>query len=146
MCLCSIASDSNIHGIFQARVLEWVAIFYSRGSSPPRDETHISCISYFGRWILYQLHDLRSPHNWTSIPSPFSSKFFSQIHVIYNYLDPWLYQKNTHNLKVEIHDLFDRHSEGFKPLRQYSQVTLRGGSKEARGEPGYIRVFATKVM
>ena len=38
---------SSVHGIFQARILEWVAISYSRGSSQPRDQTHISCISLF---------------------------------------------------------------------------------------------------
>ena len=32
---------SSVHGIFQARILEWVAISYSRGSSPPSDWTHI---------------------------------------------------------------------------------------------------------
>ena len=35
---CSLLGFS-IHGIFQARVLEWVAIFFSRGSSRPRDQT-----------------------------------------------------------------------------------------------------------
>ena len=34
---------SSIHGIFQARVLEWVAISFSRGSSWPRDWTRVSC-------------------------------------------------------------------------------------------------------
>ena len=33
---------SSIHSIFQARILEWVAIFYSRGSSRPRDRTNVS--------------------------------------------------------------------------------------------------------
>ena len=41
---------SSIHGILQARVLEWVAISFSRGSSQPRDQTRISCV---GRQILY---------------------------------------------------------------------------------------------
>ena len=36
---------SYTHGIFQARILEWIAISYSRGSSWPRDRTHIFCIS-----------------------------------------------------------------------------------------------------
>ena len=36
---------SSVHGIFQARILEWVAISYSRGSSWPRDQTRVSCIS-----------------------------------------------------------------------------------------------------
>ena len=35
---------SSVHGIFQARILEWVAICYSRESSQPRDQTQISCI------------------------------------------------------------------------------------------------------
>ena len=41
---------SSVHGIFQARILEWVAISYSRGSSWPRDQTHVSRI---GKRILY---------------------------------------------------------------------------------------------
>ena len=40
---CSLPR-SSIHGIFQARVLEWVAISFSRGSSPPRDWTWVSRI------------------------------------------------------------------------------------------------------
>ena len=39
-----------VHGICQARILEWVANSFSRGSSQPRDWTHVSCI---GRQILY---------------------------------------------------------------------------------------------
>ena len=35
---------SSLHGILQARVLEWVAISFSRGSSQPRDRTPVSCI------------------------------------------------------------------------------------------------------
>ena len=34
---------SSIHGILQARILEWVAISFSKGSSPPRDWTQVSC-------------------------------------------------------------------------------------------------------
>ena len=44
---------SSIHGILQARILEWVAITSSRGSSQPRDQTHVPCISCIGRQILY---------------------------------------------------------------------------------------------
>ena len=40
---CSLPG-SSIHGIFQARVLEWVAISFSRGSSQPRDRTWVSLI------------------------------------------------------------------------------------------------------
>ena len=41
---CSL-QDSSIHGIFQARELEWVAISFSRGSSHPRDRTRVSLIA-----------------------------------------------------------------------------------------------------
>ena len=47
---------SSVHEISQARILEWVTMSLSRGSSPPRDQTCVSCVSYVGRWILY---------NWT---------------------------------------------------------------------------------
>ena len=39
---CSPAG-SSVHEIFQARILEWVAISFSRGSSQPRDRTWVSC-------------------------------------------------------------------------------------------------------
>ena len=43
---------SFLHGILQARKLEWVAIPFSRGSSWPRDQTHVSCFagSFFTVW------------------------------------------------------------------------------------------------
>ena len=44
---------SSVHGISQARILEWVAISFSTASSQPWDRTHISSISCIGRWILY---------------------------------------------------------------------------------------------
>ena len=50
--------DDSVHGIFQARILEWVAISYSRGSPLPRDWTRISCDSSNGRRILCQLRHL----------------------------------------------------------------------------------------
>ena len=43
-------SGSSVHGIFPARLLEWVAISSLGGLSPPRDWSCVSCI---GRWILY---------------------------------------------------------------------------------------------
>ena len=37
--------DYTVHGILQARILEWVAFPFSRGSSQPRDRTQVSCIA-----------------------------------------------------------------------------------------------------
>jgi len=43
---------SSVHGIFQAGILEWFAISFSRGSSQPRDRTQVSCIAgrHFTVW------------------------------------------------------------------------------------------------
>ena len=53
---------SSVHGIFQARILELVAISCSKGSSKPRDQTHISHISCTGRLILYHLNKHSNYH------------------------------------------------------------------------------------
>ena len=49
---------SSVHGILQARILEWTAISYSKGFSQPRDGTRVSYVSCTGRQILYQLYHL----------------------------------------------------------------------------------------
>ena len=48
---CSLLG-SSVHGILQARILEWVAIPFSRGSSQHRDQIRVSCISgsFFTNW------------------------------------------------------------------------------------------------
>ena len=43
----------SVHGILLARILKWVAISYSRGSSQPKDQTWVSGISWVGKWVLY---------------------------------------------------------------------------------------------
>ena len=45
-------SGSSAHGIFQARVLDWIANFFSRGFSQPGDQTRVSCITgrFFTIW------------------------------------------------------------------------------------------------
>ena len=53
---------SSVHGILQARILEWVAISYSRGSSWPRNQTWVSCISgrFFTIWAESQLRNRKT--------------------------------------------------------------------------------------
>ena len=48
---------SSVHRISQARILEWLTISFSRGSSCPRDQTHISCVA--GRFFTAE--PLRKP-------------------------------------------------------------------------------------
>ena len=54
---CSLPG-SSVHGTFQAGILELAAIPSSRGSSQPRDWTHISYVSYTSKQGLYHKHHL----------------------------------------------------------------------------------------
>ena len=60
---CSLPG-SSVHEILQARILEWVAISFSRGSSQPRDQTRVSCIGgrRFNLWATREAHSLSSSH------------------------------------------------------------------------------------
>ena len=78
--MCCSPLGSPVHGILQSRILEWVAMPFSRGSSQPRDQTHISYISCTGKLVLYHQHYLGSPaylHPYLSISTSISPLFFS---------------------------------------------------------------------
>ena len=66
-----------VHGILQARILEWVAFPFSRGSFQPRDQTQVSCIAgrIFSSWAtreapILQIRTQEWPEQW--IPFPMS--------------------------------------------------------------------------
>ena len=54
--LCD-SMDYTVHGILQARILEWVVIPFSRESSQPRDQTHVSCTEggFFTSWTTREV-------------------------------------------------------------------------------------------
>ena len=54
----------SVHGVFQRRILEWVAISFSRGSSSPRDQTHVSSI---GRRILFHWAPRKAPNLYLKV-------------------------------------------------------------------------------
>ena len=51
--LWTVAHQIPVHGIFLARILEWVAMSSSRGSSLPRDQIQVFYVSCIGRQLLY---------------------------------------------------------------------------------------------
>ena len=63
----------SVHGILQVRILEWVNIPFSRGSSGPRDQTRVSCIAsrFFTVWttrdyiLIYCFSNLWSDYIWS---------------------------------------------------------------------------------
>ena len=106
----SVVSDSLrpygiVHGILHTRILEWVAVHFSRGSSQPRDGT---------RWILYQLSHQGSPKKG-KVGQIESSKYIND-HSHYNELtfqrqrvkvirakkiQLQMFKRNTQNLKIQ---------------------------------------------
>ena len=110
-------SGSSVHGIFPARILVWVAISCSRGSSQPRDQTCVSCI---GRWSLY---------HWTT-----REALFHYYH-IYKHILVKIY--SNHSSHFEITCLIS--SESFVCYRShFNSIHLpfieqeRGGGKEVK--------------
>ena len=61
--------DPLHHEIFQARILEWIAIFYSKGSSWPRNQTQVSYIFCIGRQILYHCATQEAYMEYQGIPN-----------------------------------------------------------------------------
>ena len=98
---CSLPG-SSVHGFFQARVLEWGAVSFSRGSSHPRDWTQVSCIAgrCFNLWATREvnkievdvflelscfLNDPMDVGNFISGSSAFSKSSFN----IWKFLNIW---------------------------------------------------------
>ena len=63
---CSLPG-SSVHGIFQARILEWVTMSFSRGSSQPKDQTWVSCSSCIAGRFFTTEPPGKSMSLWTSL-------------------------------------------------------------------------------
>ena len=83
---------SSVHGIFQARILEWVAISFARRYSQSRNQTQVSCIA---RKFFYQLSYKESPrHIGKQIPNhclTMTSFWLSDLEI---YISVWLSLEN----------------------------------------------------
>ena len=57
----------RVHGILQARILEWVTFPFSRGSSQPRNPTQVSCFAgrFFASWATWEAQEY-----WSGKPTP----------------------------------------------------------------------------
>ena len=107
-------SGSSVHRILQTRILEWVAMAFSRGSSQSRDWTCISYVSCIGRWVLTTSAIWKSPgwpgslHNYctrneliiqmvtydfTNICLFLSSRQNKEIHVVVTV--PWIWRTQS---------------------------------------------------
>ena len=85
---CSLPG-SSIHGILQARILEWVAMSFSRGSSQPRNRTWVFClqadflpVSHKGsprrlEWVAYPFSSRSSQPRYQTGVSCIAARFFT---------------------------------------------------------------------
>ena len=85
---CSLPG-SSIRGILQARIMEWVAISFSRGSSWPRDSTCISCSTCIGNKILY--HWATCPNIYKHYVSNLPRSLKGTAILLVPYFISWLY-------------------------------------------------------
>ena len=76
---------SSVHGILQARILEWVAMSFSRGYSWPRDWTSISCVSCIGRQVLTTSIKWKLALTSFSVPRVNSNRSLLLGHILCNY-------------------------------------------------------------
>ena len=106
---CSPPS-SSVHRISQARTLEWVAISFSRGSSWPRDRTHVSCI---GRQILYHWATRESPAKWRFANPHCVASLSGSFETVYVRMfctlkcASWIYGENSYCCEICLHCLLD---------------------------------------
>ena len=71
---------SSVHGILQARILEWVAMFSSRESSQPRDQNRVSCIT----GSFFTTEPLGRPKTWKQPKCPSTEEWIKNKRYIYS--------------------------------------------------------------
>ena len=85
---CSLPG-SYFHRILQARILEGVAISYFRGSSPARDRTHFSWVSYIGRWMLYHCAPVNPTKSTEDVITGWVSEWVKSLGCVRLFATPW---------------------------------------------------------
>ena len=87
----------SVHGILQARILEWVAVPSSRETSQPRDRTHISCGSCTagGFFTTEPLGKPDSFWHWTKMAVPYFHQSLDMAHLE----DIWTWVKHSQQLR-----------------------------------------------
>ena len=122
---------SLVHGIFQASVLEWVAISFSRGSSWPRDRTQVSHIAgrFFTLWITQESATDKYVNEWSHVPiKPDLQKHANGRALVHRpqLANPWL-------------------KDGFSKTRQANQALCRYSIKSIDYNL-YFKVFYLKYL
>ena len=107
---------SSIHGILQARILEWVAISSSCGFSRPTDWTHVSWIFCLGRWILY---------HWATVPlnaNFMAAETVNLVHVFWVTFPVWSVVPATQKIRLMLTGFAERADEYLMPKSHLGSV------------------------
>ena len=110
----------SVHGISQARILQWVAISFSSESSSPRDRSHICCIS--GEFFTNEPVQFQSySHSFTHLQHLFSMMFTVFIY------GSFMFHSSYNNIKVFLQVLL-QHYPNFLLLPPSREITLSSSS------------------
>ena len=148
---CSLPG-SSVHGVLQARILEWVAIPFSRGSSWPRDRTWVSCTAsrVFTNWATKEAHRYyQCTGNTGEIKWKWTLSVMSdplQPHGLYPtmLLRPWNFPSKR--IRVDCHFLLQRifstqgSNLGLPHCRQTFHYLSHWGSPSLEKNPSFISV------
>ena len=141
---------SSVHGILQARILEWVAIPFSRGSSQPRDWTWVSCIAggFFTVWATREAPEIPDkirqhfPSNWLLgfQEQPFLHKHQSNLGLRVSLLPAGLHSTSLPSTHRARPPTFHHHLLSYWPvllstiiwitINMYGQCTFHGGGTQ----------------
>ena len=119
---------SSVHRILQARILEWVAMLSSRGSSLPNDQTYVSCL------LHWQVSSLLLAH----LKSPISVPEVSKISNFLGFISRELSRRNINNLRYADDTTLVAESEELKSLLMKVKESEKVGLK--------LNIQKTKIM
>ena len=136
--VCSLPG-SSVHGILQARILEWVAISFSRGSSQWSNPGHLHC-----RKILYHLsHQTLSFSTWILVYMPARKEYYrNYVSLLRCFSRVWLFAPLwTATCQVS-------QSMGFSRQEYWSELPCAssGGLPDPRIEPGSSTLQASSLL
>ena len=133
-------SGSSVHGILQARILEWVARPSSRGSSPPRDRTQVSCLTggFFtteppGRPLHIYIYVYI--HSYTYIAILYCCTAETNITLQSNYIPINFFFKNRFFKFFACYRLENRHRQAAQLAQGHTARRSQGGFNP--GQPGF---------
>ena len=141
-------SGSSVHGIFQARILEWVAIPFSRGFSWPRNWTnvsYVSCTGFFASWATRESSNqkaiqfnLPSSHSLyqTTQPASCGVLFLAALILTWQNISTWNFESFTCSLTFHLNGTTEVWARGIFPL-----VKMAFSHQEAKLQGWQVNVF-----